>query len=91
MLNGTVTNYVKNNPGVNRISLVSPLSSISLPSTNRHLSQLLDVVEGLNFLHTTYTIHGDLKGVGASLGPVTRPDQVLDSPIFSLTTTATLV
>ena len=25
--------------------------------------QLLDVAEGLNFLHASYTIHGDLKGV----------------------------
>ena len=30
----------------------------------RHLPKLLDVAEGLNYLHTSYTIHGDLKGAG---------------------------
>jgi serine/threonine protein kinase len=28
----------------------------------------LDVAEGLNYLHASYTIHGDLKGVGAHSG-----------------------
>jgi len=27
--------------------------------------KLLDVAEGLNYLHMSYTMHGDLKGVGA--------------------------
>lgn len=43
------------------------------PSQHRHLSKLLDVAEGLNYLHTSHTIHGDLKGAGASLGRVKRP------------------
>ncbi|KAF9645010.1 kinase-like protein [Thelephora ganbajun] len=44
MPNGTITRYVRDNPGADRINL------------------LLDVAEGLNYLHTSYTIHGDLKG-----------------------------
>ena len=27
--------------------------------------KLLDVAEGLNYLHATHTTHGDLKGVGS--------------------------
>jgi serine/threonine protein kinase len=30
--------------------------------------QLLDVAEGLNYLHASHTIHGDLKGVSALSG-----------------------
>ena len=42
-------------------------------SQYRHLPKLLDVAEGLNYLHTSHTIHGDLKGAGASLSRVERP------------------
>ncbi|KAF9789636.1 kinase-like domain-containing protein [Thelephora terrestris] len=44
MPNGTLTEYLSENPGANRIGL------------------LLDVAEGLTFLHAIYTTHGDLKG-----------------------------
>ncbi|KAF9785479.1 CNH domain-containing protein [Thelephora terrestris] len=44
MPNGTVTDYLCENPGANRIAL------------------LLDVAEGLAFLHGRSTAHGDLKG-----------------------------
>ena len=39
----------------------------------RHLPKLLDVAEGLNYLHTSHTIHGDLKGARASPGRDERP------------------
>ena len=32
------------------------------------IRQLLDVAEGLAYLHTKHTVHGDLKGVSASSG-----------------------
>ena len=62
MPNGTLTEYVKAKPHANRISLVR------IPPTVVHLSKLnlfklLDVAEGLNYLHTCHTVHGDLKGV----------------------------
>lgn len=63
MPNGTLTNYVKRNPDANRISLVCPFSAIRF-GWYRYRPKLLDVAEGLNYLHTSYTIHGDLKGVG---------------------------
>ena len=63
MPNGTLTSYVKKNPGANRISLVSLVSAVGL-ARYRHRPKLLDVAEGLNYLHTSYTIHGDLKGAG---------------------------
>ncbi|KAF9785470.1 kinase-like domain-containing protein [Thelephora terrestris] len=44
MPNGTVREYVNENPGANRVGL------------------LLDVAEGLNYLHASHTTHGDLKG-----------------------------
>ncbi|KAF9785465.1 kinase-like domain-containing protein [Thelephora terrestris] len=44
MPNGTLTNYVINNPRVNRVGL------------------LLDVAEGLDYIHANHTTHGDLKG-----------------------------
>jgi len=69
MPNGTLTHYVRENPGVNRIALVSLLSAVRLDRC-RHCPKLLDVAEGLNYLHTSHTIHGDLKGAGTSLGRI---------------------
>ncbi|KAF9777373.1 kinase-like domain-containing protein [Thelephora terrestris] len=44
MPNGTLGEYVNENPGADRVGL------------------LLDVAEGLNYLHASHTTHGDLKG-----------------------------
>jgi len=64
MPNGILTKYVEKNPNANRIGLVSISSRIAL-NQSRHLPQLLDVAEGLNYLHANHTIHADLKGVGS--------------------------
>jgi serine/threonine protein kinase len=63
MSGGTLTNYVKRHPGANRVGLVSLFSTIG-SDQYRYLPKLLDVAEGLNYLHTSHTIHGDLKGAG---------------------------
>ena len=64
MPNGTLTEYVNSKPHANRISLVRiPLTIVCLSELN-HL-QLLDVAEGLNYLHNCHMVHGDLKGVSA--------------------------
>ena len=64
MPNGTLTDYLGTNPGANRVGLVSLSRAIdSLPIT--FFFKLLDVAEGLAYLHAEHTTHGDLKGVGA--------------------------
>ena len=40
-------------------SLWNDSSSVNVPRP-----KLLDVIEGLNYLHTHFTIHGELKGAG---------------------------
>ena len=64
MPNGTLTEYLNHNPGVNRVDLVSfSLVITALPV--QFSSKLLDIAEGLAYLHAEHTTHGDLKGVGA--------------------------
>ena len=61
MPGGDLTEYITNNPEAERLRLVGPLS----PSLHETLtpSQLSDVAEGLNYLHSCNVVHGDLKGV----------------------------
>jgi serine/threonine protein kinase len=63
MSNGDLTQYIKSNPNADRLRIVSAfcwLSSIVLS-----FLQLLDVAEGLAFLHEQdpAIIHGDLRAV----------------------------
>jgi mitogen-activated protein kinase kinase kinase/serine/threonine-protein kinase TNNI3K len=64
MPNGTLIDYLNGNPGANRVGLVGFSHAINalLMVT---FSKLLDVAEGLAYLHAEHTTHGDLKGVGA--------------------------
>ena len=68
MPNGTLGEYLKKNPGANRIGLVrfSPMSTVFL--TPPFLPKLSDVAEGLAYLHAKKIRHGNLKGVVASSG-----------------------
>ena len=64
MPNGTLIEYLGKNPGVNRVDLVRfflPITALLVSFS----SKLLDVAEGLAYLHANHTTHGDLKGVGA--------------------------
>ena len=68
MPNGTLTDYLGKNPGANRIGLVRLSRAINtLPKPI--FFKLLDVAEGLAYLHAKHTTHGDLKGVGACSRP----------------------
>ena len=68
MPNGTLTDYLGKNPDVNRVDLVSLYRAINaLPIP--FFSKLLDVAEGLFYLHSKHTTHGDLKGVGTYSQP----------------------
>ena len=63
MENGRITEYVRKNPEVDRVDLVSrPVSTVTI-SPECYISQLWDVADGLHFLHSNKIIHGDLKGV----------------------------
>ena len=64
MPNGNLTQYLGKNPGANRVNLVGfslAITSLLMPIS----SKLLDVAEGLAYLHSKHTTHGDLKGVSA--------------------------
>ena len=65
MSGGDLTAHIKSNPQTNRISLVSPPLT---PSRNAALAfqQLVDVAEGVNYLHKCDVVHGDLKGVSSN-------------------------
>ena len=68
MPNGTLTQYLSQNPGVNRVNLVSFSLAITALLVPLYF-KLLDVAEGLAYLHAKHATHGDLKGVG----PCSRP------------------
>ena len=63
MENGEITEYVRKNPDVDRVDLVSGFVSIITTSFERQISQLWDVADGLHYLHSCNVIHGSLKGV----------------------------
>ena len=65
MPNGTLTDYLGTNPGANRVGLVSLSRAIDALQITFFFFKLLDVAEGLAYLHAEHTTHGDLKGVGS--------------------------
>jgi serine/threonine protein kinase len=67
MENSRITEYVRENPNVDRINLVSGFSSTVTTSFERQILQLWDVADGLHYLHSRDVIHGDLKGVSHSI------------------------
>ena len=62
MDNGNINEYVKGHEGVNRVQLVS--NDITSRGDKRNwLIQLVDVANGLEYMHGLHMVHGDLKGV----------------------------
>ena len=51
------------NPEISRLQLVSSGSLHGFSSSFSFLVQLVDVASGLNHLHLSDLVHGDLKGV----------------------------
>lgn len=74
MSGGDLTTHIKSNQQADRIALVSPVFD-PLPKKRTTLTsqQLVDVAEGLNYLHQRDVIHGDLKGVSDPSSPSTGP------------------
>jgi len=62
MDHGNINEFVKGREGVNRAQLVSD-GAASCGSQSELLIQLLDVANGLEYMHSIHIVHGDLKGV----------------------------
>ena len=66
MPNGTITEYVNENRSTNRTALASLSLIITTYTTDGTMFvKLLDVAEGLAYLHGMHVVHADLKGVSA--------------------------
>ena len=66
MANGSINEFLKGNPDVNRLDLVclsSEYSALSAGLMTKLVVQLRDVATGLIYIHQRGMIHGDLKGV----------------------------
>ena len=61
MPDGDLLKYLRNNPKADRLQLVDVPTSCFFCSHPHH--KLLGLTEGLNYLHSSNVIHGDLKGV----------------------------
>ena len=85
MPNGTLTEYLNHNPGANRVDLVSFFLVITALLV-QSFSKLLDIAEGLAYLHAEHTTHGDLKGVSACSQPPLSVSRTPTSSTFSSTT-----
>ena len=70
MPKGALAEHLEETPQANRIGLVSSFSSLLVLSITISLSllKLLDIAEGLNYLHESHVVHGNLSGVGRWFG-----------------------
>jgi serine/threonine protein kinase len=62
MSGGTVTAFLRVYPNWERSYLVSHCN-IARGRTERHFPQVIDILQGLGFMHSLDVVHGDLKPV----------------------------
>jgi len=65
MNNGNVVRFLETVPNTECVPLVSNICKYCLRGKAHYKLQMLDIAEGLNYLHTfkPSIIHGDIKGV----------------------------
>jgi serine/threonine protein kinase len=59
---GNINEFVKKYDGVNRVQLVSHRAVSGRDRCDRSI-QLVDAATGLEYMHSSNVVHGDLKGV----------------------------
>lgn len=65
--NGTVTDYLKNNPDYDAVHMVSNMSSENYIMTKLSF-KALGIAKGLEYLHNQGIVHSDLKAVSDNYG-----------------------
>jgi len=61
MDNGNINDFIERDRNVNRVELVRPHLTAQEPHSRN--IQLVDVANGLKYMHNLRVVHGDLKGV----------------------------
>jgi len=60
---GNINEFVRRYDGVNRVQLVSRERLVSCEDRHDRFIQLVDAANGLEYMHSSSMVHGDLKGV----------------------------
>ena len=81
MPGGDLTAYITRNPQTNRLNLVSQIWRL-LKNMCLVFCELVDVAKGLQYLHLSDVIHGDLKGVSLCHCQTFRFTHRVCSPTF---------
>lgn len=79
MTNGNINQFLKTKPKANRMFFVRIITLISSRVELRNSLQLVDVANGLEYLHSVDLVHGDLKGV--SFASLAGQAVITDCPI----------
>jgi serine/threonine protein kinase len=80
--NGNITSYLKKQPAVDKLALVSYMIKSIEGIPYSISSQLAQVASGLSYLHGVSVVHGELKGVRISAEPYIYVSYQLQSNIL---------
>jgi serine/threonine protein kinase len=72
MPEGSISQFLKRHPEVDRLPHVSPCLRLASRLWLKHEFQIRDIVSGLDFMHQIGVIHGDLKSVRLALSSALR-------------------